>query len=89
MARIRLAHWHDGHNPGDEIDVPDDDLPGLLRDGRVAEVLSGEGALPLGLSTEVNSSGEPEPVLTADQWEQVQAASDTPPAKRPRRRQEE
>jgi hypothetical protein len=42
MARIRLAHWHDGKAPGDEVDVPDGDLKALVRDGRVAEVLEGD-----------------------------------------------
>ncbi|URN11369.1 hypothetical protein LUW77_03505 [Streptomyces radiopugnans] len=40
MARIRLAHWHGGHRPGDEIDVADDEVAGLVRDGRVAEVVT-------------------------------------------------
>lgn len=39
MTRIRLAFWHDTHQPGDEIDVTDDQLAALQRDGRVAAVL--------------------------------------------------
>lgn len=39
MPRIRLAFWHGSHQPGDELDVTDDELRELRRDGRVAEVL--------------------------------------------------
>jgi hypothetical protein len=39
MTRIRLAFWHGTHQPGDEIDVTDDELATLQRDGRVAAVL--------------------------------------------------
>jgi hypothetical protein len=68
MPRIRLAHWHDGHAPGDVVDVDGDLLPALVRDGRVNEVLSGEpefassGALPVGLSAATNETGEAETV---------------------------
>ncbi|MBW1600896.1 hypothetical protein JJV70_02015 [Streptomyces sp. JJ66] len=40
MARIRLAHWYRGHVPGDEIDVADDEVKALERDGRVAAVIA-------------------------------------------------
>lgn len=85
MARIRLAHWHDGHNPGDEVDVPDDELPGLVRDGRVAEILDGR-LLPPAVATAVNATGEPEPVLTVEQVETMQAAAE-PPSRRRRKEQ--
>ncbi|MFG2679178.1 hypothetical protein [Streptomyces sp. NPDC048392] len=39
MPTIRLAHWHDGHPPGSVVDVTDEKLALLKRDGRVAEVL--------------------------------------------------
>lgn len=39
MPRIRLAHWHDGHAPGDVITVDDDTARALQRDGRVNAVL--------------------------------------------------
>ncbi|WP_326806646.1 hypothetical protein OHB04_02320 [Streptomyces sp. NBC_01775] len=42
MARIRLATWHGGHAPGEVVEVPDDQVPGLRRDGRVAEVVADE-----------------------------------------------
>ncbi|MEU0940298.1 hypothetical protein [Embleya sp. NPDC005971] len=57
MTRIRLAHWHDGHAPGDEIDVEPDQVRALQRDGRVAEVLDDYdqgGPLP-----PVNDTDEP------------------------------
>jgi hypothetical protein len=66
MPRIRLAHWHDGHKPGDEIDVDDDLCKALKRDGRVAEVLpdyAEGGFLPSGSASAFNASGEPEAVL--------------------------
>jgi hypothetical protein len=68
MPRIRLAFWHDGHAPGDEVDVDDGTLRALRRDGRVAEVLPDKpafaegGVLPPGLTAASNSSGEPEAV---------------------------
>lgn len=39
MPRIRLAYWLGELAPGDEIDVTDEELKPLQRDGRVAEVL--------------------------------------------------
>jgi hypothetical protein len=39
MPRIQLAYWHGEHAPGDEVNVSDDELAALTRDGRVAEVL--------------------------------------------------
>jgi ABC-type glycerol-3-phosphate transport system substrate-binding protein len=42
MPRIRLAHWHDGHAPGDVITVDDEALRALARDGRVNELLPDE-----------------------------------------------
>lgn len=39
MPRIKLAHWHGPHAPGDEIDVDDAALKSLVRDGRVATVV--------------------------------------------------
>ncbi|WTW93619.1 hypothetical protein OG216_09630 [Streptomycetaceae bacterium NBC_01309] len=68
MPRIRLAHWHDGHKPGDEIDVDDDTCKALKRDGRVAEVLpdfAEGGMLPSAASEAVNETGEPEQVVPA------------------------
>lgn len=68
MPRIRLAHWHGGHAPGDVITVDDDTLRALQRDGRVNEVLPDEpefaegGVLPPGMSLEYNAIGEPEAV---------------------------
>lgn len=44
MPRIKLAHWHGGHAPGEELNVTDDDLRALERDGRVAEVVKTEPA---------------------------------------------
>lgn len=48
MPRIKLAFWHGDHNPGDELDVNDEELAGLRRDGRVAEVLNSEPPAPTG-----------------------------------------
>ncbi|MGW5426883.1 hypothetical protein ACWET9_06600 [Streptomyces sp. NPDC004059] len=39
MPRIKLAFWHAGHQPGEEIDVTGEELAALQRDGRVAEVI--------------------------------------------------
>jgi len=40
MPRIKLAFWHGDKRPGEEIDVTDEDLAALRRDGRVATVLT-------------------------------------------------
>lgn len=47
MPRIRLAYWHGSHKPGDEVDVSDDELRDLTRDGRVAEVLQAPAPVPV------------------------------------------
>ncbi|MET8818454.1 hypothetical protein EF913_28220 [Streptomyces sp. WAC04189] len=39
MPTIRLASWHDGRAPGATVDVTDEEMAQLQRDGRVAEVL--------------------------------------------------
>jgi hypothetical protein len=61
MPRIRLAYWHSGHAPGDEIDVTDAELAALQRDGRVAEVLGGGNGSPPppSVSVEINEPVEP------------------------------
>lgn len=46
MPRIQLAYWHGEHAPGDEVDVTDDELHALRRDGRVAAVLEDPAATP-------------------------------------------
>lgn len=39
MPRIELAFWHGKHKPGDVIQVTEDEVRALRRDGRVAKVL--------------------------------------------------
>lgn len=39
MPRVKLSFWLGELAPGDEIEVTDDELRVLQRDGRVAEVL--------------------------------------------------
>lgn len=39
MTRVKLASWYDGHAPGDVVDVPDELVGPLRRDGRIASVL--------------------------------------------------
>lgn len=70
MPRIRLAFWHNGHVPGDEVDVDDETLRALQRDGRVAEVLSGDpgfagGVLPAAMAEVTNEAGAAEEVVPA------------------------
>lgn len=38
MHHITLAHWHAGRAPGEQLDVSDEELAQLKRDGRVAVV---------------------------------------------------
>lgn len=71
MPRIRLSFWHGDHVPGDVIDVDDEQLRALKRDGRVAEVLPDAsgfaegGVLPTAVSEAVNESGAAEQVVPA------------------------
>lgn len=67
MPRIRLAHWHDGHAPGDVIDVDEDTCRALRRDGRVNEVLPeyAEGGFLPAAAEATNDTGEPEAVVPA------------------------
>lgn len=64
MPRIRLAHWHDGHLPGDEIEVDAEQLRGMQRDGRVAAVLGYDagGMLTPTAVEAVGTADTPEPV---------------------------
>ena len=64
MARIRLAHWHDGHKPGDEITVADEQVAGLVRDGRVAEVLKAPTEPVAAVQTEAAQETAAEPATT-------------------------
>jgi hypothetical protein len=64
-----LAHWYDGHLPGDVIDVDSDTARALQRDGRVNAVLPDDepkfaegGVLEPAVSEAVNESGEAEAV---------------------------
>ena len=78
MPRIVLAHWHAGRAPGTELDVTDDELRQLLRDGRVAPATDGPvGAEP---SPEPEAPAEPEAATAPE-------PADTPPPKSNRRRQ--
>ncbi|MEV4908710.1 hypothetical protein ACIBX9_25660 [Streptomyces albidoflavus] len=40
MPKIRLAFWHGGRAPGEEVEVSDEEAAALQRDGRVAAVLT-------------------------------------------------
>ncbi|MFF3928563.1 hypothetical protein [Streptomyces hirsutus] len=68
--RIQLAHWHQGHPPGAEIDVDDAEFASLRRDGRVAAVVE---VAPAADTEEVAGAVPAEP-------------ADEPPAKTRRRR---
>ena len=60
MPRIRLAYWHGPHAPGDEVDVTDEELKPLQRDGRVAAVLDEPAAAPQPAPVEPPAEPEPE-----------------------------
>lgn len=74
MAHIRLASFYDGHSPGDVIEVADDMVRPLRRDGRVAAVVDAPAPEP---------APEPEP-LSADEPE-----PEAVPSPKRRRRAEE
>lgn len=59
MARVRLASWYDGSAPGEVVDIPDDVLRPLTRDGRVAEVLPAEPEPEAPVVVEPSTSPEP------------------------------
>ncbi|MER7930481.1 hypothetical protein ABTY96_46485 [Streptomyces sp. NPDC096057] len=73
MPRVKLAHWHDGVAPGAEIDVTDQQLAEMHRDGRVAQVL--------------DPAAEPSPSKEKDQPAQAEPPSEVPAdPPRPRKR---
>lgn len=59
MPRITLSSWHGGQAPGTELDVSDDELMALRRDGRVATVHPDTGD---DIPVPVPDAAEPEPV---------------------------
>lgn len=68
MPRIRLSFWHGDHQPGDVIDVDDEQFRALRRDGRVAEVLpefAEGGVLPPAVSETTNETDTAEQVAPA------------------------
>ncbi|MET9140575.1 hypothetical protein [Streptomyces parvulus] len=82
MTAIKLAHWHNGRAPGARVEVTDEELALLQRDGRVAEVLPDE-AVPEAPAEEPDAqpdeaAPEPEPAAAAAEAEA--------PAKSSRRR---
>lgn len=46
MKKVRLSFWYKGSNPGDVIEVSEEELAVMKRDGRVAEVLDGDKTKP-------------------------------------------
>ncbi|GAA2216973.1 hypothetical protein GCM10010400_72830 [Streptomyces aculeolatus] len=60
MAHIRLASFYAGHSPGDVIEVADDMVRPLWRDGRVAAVVDAPASEPAP-EPEPSPSDEPEP----------------------------
>ncbi|MEW2451192.1 hypothetical protein AB0896_27165 [Streptomyces parvulus] len=84
MTAIKLASWHDGRAPGARVEVTDEELALLQRDGRVAEVLPDE-AEPEAPAEEPDAqpdeaAPEPEPEAAAAE------AEAEAPAKSSRRR---
>lgn len=69
MPRIKLAFWHAGRAPGEEVDVCDTDLAALQRDGRVAAVLEPPATAapaPAVEPQQVQSAPAPEPAVEAE-----------------------
>ncbi len=79
MTTIVLAHWYDGRPPGSELDVGEEQLRQLRRDGRVASVVAPPPAEPA--PAEAVPLGEP----AAEEPEAV-SLEETLPAKGRRRR---
>lgn len=47
MPRIKLAYWHGTHQPGDVIEVTEDEERALRRDGRIAEMVPDAQPVPV------------------------------------------
>ncbi|MCF2130113.1 hypothetical protein L1I79_27325 [Strepomyces sp. STD 3.1] len=84
MTAIKLAHWHNGRAPGARVEVTDEELAQLQRDGRVAEVLPNEAEpdAPAGQPDAQPDEAAPEPEPEAAAAEPDAEA----PAKSSRRR---
>ncbi|KAA6216389.1 hypothetical protein [Streptomyces filamentosus] len=69
MPRIKLAAWCGDQAPGDIVEVDDDTLKAMRRDGLVADVLALEpaDALPPAPAEEAAAIGRPEPVVPEPQ----------------------
>lgn len=86
MPRVILAHWHAGLAPGDELDVTDEELANLRRDGRIADVLDGPSAQPEPSGTaESEEPSAADPVPEPEATEPEAAADEPPPTGRKRR----
>ncbi|MEU9149212.1 hypothetical protein AB0D59_01330 [Streptomyces sp. NPDC048417] len=59
MPRVTLAHWHGGQAPGTEIEISDEELAHLRRDGRVAE--APEPATEPSPAEQQDQAAKPEP----------------------------
>ncbi|MGW5509881.1 hypothetical protein ACWEV9_19215 [Streptomyces albogriseolus] len=81
MTTIVLAHWYDGRPPGSELDVGEEQLRQMRRDGRVASVVAQPPAEPAPAPAEAVPLGEP----AAEEPEAV-SLEETLPAKGRRRR---
>lgn len=60
MTRVKLASWYDGHAPGDVVDIPDELVRPLRRDGRIANILPAAEEPPPP-STQVERTEDAEP----------------------------
>ena len=80
MPRITLAHWHAGRAPGEELDVSDEELAQLRRDGRVAAVHDEQ---PTPGPDPVPAEPEPEPEHQEGEAEPVPEEA-SPPSRRKR-----
>ncbi|MDX5566918.1 hypothetical protein PYK79_31800 [Streptomyces sp. ID05-04B] len=82
MHRVTLSSWHDGQAPGTELDVDDDELAALRRDGRVAEARPYDdgGVLEPGLTEAVNDTETAQPVTAPTDTDGQAAEEDVPAA---------
>lgn len=76
MPRITLASWHAGHQPGEDIDVSEEEYRQLKRDGRVASVVD----KPADAGAQQSAPAEPQPEPEPEP--EPESAQDKPAAER-------
>lgn len=73
MPRVELSYWHRDHSPGDVVEVSEEELAALTRDGRIAQVLDDPAPAP-----EATPAPEADPASAAQPEVEAPAAEGRP-----------